>query len=149
MNALSVLYSDCAPFQGSLLVHGKATHLEVAEDGRTIAVGTSDGRVMLLSLVLDLSDPYVELIQNFPSRNPPPPPSLNGDGSESKMGGLLVDKDAQIIRGTTPELQRLSAKIRSDVQMACRRQPSFRSIANAMVVAQKFQQARSQACCIQ
>lgn len=125
--------------------------MEVAEDGRTIAVGTTDGRVMLLSLVLELSDPYVELIQHFPSRNPPPPPSLSGDddGLESKKGGLLVDKDAQIIHGTTPELLRLSAKIRSDVQMASRRQPSFRSITNAMVVAQKFQQARSQACCLQ
>nr|KAG5708068.1 hypothetical protein BaRGS_002804 [Batillaria attramentaria] len=109
---------------------------------------TLDGRYLV---VLEFSDPYCEHIQHLPSRNPPPPPALELDGNakDKKKAGLLLDEDAQVIRGTTPELIRLSAKIRSDVKMAVRKQPSFRSITNAMVVAQKFQQSRSQACVIQ
>ncbi|KAK7499078.1 hypothetical protein BaRGS_00009625 [Batillaria attramentaria] len=149
--ALHIFRTDDGTHKGSLLIHGKATCVEVAEDGRTIAVGTCDGRIMLLSLVLEFSDPYCEHIQHLPSRNPPPPPALELDGNakDKKKAGLLLDEDAQVIRGTTPELIRLSAKIRSDVKMAVRKQPSFRSITNAMVVAQKFQQSRSQACVIQ
>ena len=132
-------------FQGSLLVHGKATYLEVADDQRTIAVGTTDGRILLLSLVLDLSDPYIELIQTFPSRNPPPPPSLTGESNN----GLLMEKDALLIQGNTPELARLSAKIRTEFKLAEKKQPSFRRLSQAVVNTMRTNRARSQACVIQ
>jgi hypothetical protein len=105
---------------------------------------------MMLSLVLDFSDPYVEFIQHFPSRNPPPPPALNfiegcgeGEGGERE---LLVDKDAMVVQGNTAELQRLSAELRMDVHSASTKPPSFKTITQAVILTNR---ARSQACVLQ
>ncbi|KAL8605123.1 hypothetical protein ACOMHN_018924 [Nucella lapillus] len=126
--SLQLCRSVDGALKGAVKLHGKGTYLDVAEDGRTIAVGTTDGRVLLLALVLELSDPFVELIRHLPSRNPPPPtPSARG----------------------TPELVRLSVKIRTEAHVRLNKRSSVSAITNAMMVAQRVQHARSQACCVQ
>lgn len=116
----------------------------MAEDGRTVAVGTADGRVLLLGLTLELSDPYYEFIQKIPSRN------MQADNNKDKIkSSRLLHKDQQAIRATTPELKRLSDKMKSDIKLTGRRPPSFQSITNAVLTVQQFQRTNSQACCIQ
>lgn len=124
----------------------------MAEDGRTVAVGTADGRVLLLGLTLELSDPYYEFIQKIPSRNilHPMLAEMQADNNKDKIkSSRLLHKDQQAIRATTPELKRLSDKMKSDIKLTGRRPPSFQSITNAVLTVQQFQRTNSQACCIQ
>ena len=56
-------------------VHGLALHISTVLDERTIAVACKDGRLLLFTVVLDLSDPFEEVIRFLPSRqhsNKPP-----------------------------------------------------------------------------
>lgn len=91
----------------------------MAEDGRTIAVGTEDSRVMLLGFVLELSDPYSEFIWKLPSRNPALPVLLEQEDT-AKSSPQLLDEDLRVVRGVMSDLIRLSTKT-----MAASHEPSF------------------------
>jgi hypothetical protein len=43
--------------KGHIFVHGCATCVSVGADDRTIIVGCEDGRVMILTVILELCDP--------------------------------------------------------------------------------------------
>ncbi|XP_046361543.2 NACHT and WD repeat domain-containing protein 2-like [Haliotis rufescens] len=123
--------------KGRLFIHGKATCIEVAEDDRTVVVGCYDGRVMILSLVLGLSDPVTELIDKLPSRIP-----LKGQQEP------LVNGDIRHMQRSLPELTRLAMKLKEDAEKHERRQTSFRALATSVTVLNKVRM-RSQACSLQ
>ncbi|XP_067664530.1 NACHT and WD repeat domain-containing protein 2-like [Haliotis asinina] len=123
--------------KGRLFIHGKATCIEVAEDDRTVVVGCYDGRVMILSLVLELSDPVTELIDKLPSRIPP-------IGHREP----LVNGDIRHMQQSLPEITRLALKLKEDHERQARRQTSFRALATSVTAINKVRM-RSQACSIQ
>lgn len=50
------------------MLHGRAVHMRVGKDDRTIYVSTKDGRVLVLVTVLQLSDPTKMLVSSLTSR---------------------------------------------------------------------------------
>ena len=122
-----------------LFIHGTATCLEVGEDQRSLVVGCKDGRVIILCLVLDCSDPYTDIISKIPSRLKPA--TNTGDK------GVLIQHDVAVVQGQKPELIRLAEKIRTDVKVAVKRQASFKTITRAVI--QQQRQHKSQACVVQ
>ncbi|GFO41156.1 NACHT and WD repeat domain-containing protein 1 [Plakobranchus ocellatus] len=130
---------------GSLFIHGKAGCINIAEDDRTIVVGCDDGRVLILSLVLGLSDPYKEFIAKLPYRTREFQQKMLVESGDYVH---LLNGDFAAADGKKPELLRLSDKIRTDVRLAVRKQASFKSLANAVLIANK-QGANSKMCCIQ
>ncbi|XP_041349350.1 NACHT and WD repeat domain-containing protein 2-like [Gigantopelta aegis] len=122
--------------KGCLFVHGHATCLKVASDDRTVIVGCSDGRVMILSLILELSDPCREYIDKLPSRK-----------CIKQMSLMKLDLDN--ICTTTPELVRLSQKLRDKMKTSVRKQPSFQTLTTAVTLTNRANRMKSTACCIQ
>ncbi|GFR89111.1 NACHT and WD repeat domain-containing protein 1 [Elysia marginata] len=131
---------------GSLFVHGKAGCINIAEDDRTVVVGCDDGRVLILSLVLGLSDPYKEFIAKLSYRTREFQKQIM---TESGDYSQLLSDDFATADGKKPELFRLSQKIRTDVKLAVRKQASFKSLANAVLVANKQGNTNSKMCSIQ
>ena len=131
---------------GSLFVHGKAGCINVGEDDRTIVVGCDDGRVLILSLVLGLSDPYKEFIAKLSYRTKDFQKQMLTEAGDYSH---LLNEDFATADGKKPELFRLSQKIRTDVRMAVRKQASFKSLANAVLIANKQGTANSRMCSIQ
>ena len=123
--------------KGCLFVHGHATYLKVAEDDRTVTVGCSDGRVMILSLIIELSDPCREYIDKLPSRK-----TITKQISLMKM-------DLDNICTTTPDLARLSQKLRDKMKTSVRKQPSFQTLTTAVTLTNRANKMKSTACCIQ
>ncbi|RUS87874.1 hypothetical protein EGW08_004352 [Elysia chlorotica] len=131
---------------GSLFVHGKAGCINIAEDDRTIVVGCDDGRVLILSLVLGLSDPYKELISKLSYRTKEFQKQMQAENGDYRH---LLNEDFAAADGKKPELFRLSQKIRTDVRLAVRKQASFKSLANAVLVANRQGNPNSKMCSIQ
>ena len=131
---------------GSLFVHGKAGCINIAEDDRTVVVGCDDGRVLILSLVLGLSDPYKEFIAKLSYRTKEFQQQVRAETGDYNH---LLNEDFAAADGKKPELFRLSQKIRTDVRLAVRKQASFKSLANAVLVANRQGNTNSKMCCIQ
>ena len=51
------------------LVHGIVVSIKAGLDDRTLYVSTKDGRLMVLVVILELSDPVRLLVSNLPSRS--------------------------------------------------------------------------------
>lgn len=122
---------------GFVFVHGRATCLEVAHDGRTIVVGCSDGRVMILSLILEFSDPVREYIEKLPSR------SRNDDENH------LISTDISHISHSTPDHHRLSARMRKVSLGQERRPPSYTTLYRAVTVSRQSSRTRGVNACTQ
>ncbi|KAL5016818.1 hypothetical protein ScPMuIL_006407 [Solemya velum] len=120
-----------------IFVHGLATCLEVAADGRTIVVGCSDGRVMILTLVLELCDPVRELLSDLPSRKVMKVAEPNP-----------LSHDLRRLSSASP-LSRLSARRKFGVLVDNRRPPTYQTLSNAVLASRQCRAIRSQACCIQ
>ncbi|XP_012940861.1 uncharacterized protein LOC101863359 [Aplysia californica] len=136
--SLSVYRTEDGKRLARLFIHGTAACLEVGEDGRTVVAGCNDGRVLILSLVLECSDPYKEIIQKIPSR------LVQQKKIVDRV--VLLENDVADVESKKPELIRLAEKIRTDVKVAVRRQASFKTISKALISQQR---AKSRACCIQ
>lgn len=115
---------------GSVFVHGRAECLEIAADDRSVVVGCEDGRVMILSLILEFSDPLREYIEKMPSRCA----SSNDDN--------LVLNDVRHISHSTPDLQRLSARIRRKSIAEERRPPSYTTLQRAVTISRQSNRQR-------
>ncbi|XP_033746900.1 NACHT and WD repeat domain-containing protein 2-like [Pecten maximus] len=127
--------------KGHMFVHGRATCLNVGADDRTVAVGCEDGRVLILSLILELSDPVRDIIEHFPSR-------LHVPDSSRSSKEHLIKEDIRRMSCKTPDLVRLSARIQS-ARAESRRPPSRQMISTAVRVTRQTSQVRSEACVIQ
>lgn len=53
----------------SIFIHGKGKKLKVAKDERTIIVGCNDGRLLIVTLTVCLTDHIKEHLIHLPSRN--------------------------------------------------------------------------------
>ena len=122
---------------GYVFVHGRATCLEVAEDNRTVVVGCTDGRVMILSLILEFSDPLREYIEKLPSRS----------GNEDEDN--LISSDVSHISHSTPDQRRLSARIRKLSLDQERRPPSYTTLYRAVTVSRQSSRTRGVNACVQ
>lgn len=122
---------------GSVFVHGKATCLEVADDDRTVVVGCEDGRVMIMSLILELADPLREYIEKLPSR------------CDDDFDGNLIVSDVRRLSLSTPDQHRLSARLRKSAQAEERRPPSYTTLQRAVTVSRLSNRARSASSCTQ
>ena len=130
---------------GHVFVHGVATCMELGEDDRTVVVGCEDGRIMILTLILDVSDPYRDIMSTFPSRNTITNGTQNGDNTDN-----LIREDVRQMECRTPDLARMSARRRSRSRSASgRRTPDHQTISTAMLLARRNSQTRSEACVIQ
>ena len=122
---------------GYVFVHGRATCIEVAEDDRTVVVGCHDGRVMILSLILEFSDPLREFIEKLPSR------------SESENEDNLISNDVSYISHSTPDQQRLSARMRKKLVDQERRPPTYTTLYRAVTISRQSSRDRGANACIQ
>lgn len=122
---------------GSMFVHGKATCLEVADDDRTVVVGCEDGRVMVLSLILELADPLREYIENMPSRK------------EEIAEDNLIINDVHRLSLSTPDQHRLSARLRTASLAEERRPPSYTTLHRAVTISRMSHRERSPNSCVQ
>ncbi|XP_060064911.1 NACHT and WD repeat domain-containing protein 2-like [Ylistrum balloti] len=127
--------------KGHMFVHGRATCLTVGADDTTVVVGCEDGRILVLCLILELSDPVKDLIERFPSRQHVP------DSSRS-CEKHLIKEDIRRMTCKTPDLVRLSARIQS-ARTENRRPPSRQMISTAVRLTRQTSQARSEACVLQ
>ncbi|XP_064612273.1 NACHT and WD repeat domain-containing protein 2-like isoform X2 [Liolophura sinensis] len=124
--------------KGRLLVYGQGTALCVAENGRTVSVGCDNGRVLIFSLILELSDPLREFAGQLPSRE-----TLD-------TGCALLERDIARITSASSDLRRLSAKL-DHTRLSERRRPSsYRLLTNSVHMTQNLNRLRgSQTCCMQ
>ena len=122
---------------GYVFVHGRATCLDVAEDGRTVVVGCHDGRVMILSLILGFSDPVREYIEKLPSR-------CLRDGEDN-----LISTDVSHISHSTPDQQRLSARMRKVSLDQERLPPSYTTLYRAVTISRQSSRSRDGSSCAQ
>ena len=125
---------------GSMFVHGRAKCLEVAEDDRTVVVGCEDGRVMILSLILELADPLREFIEKLPSR-------VYDDNDDDD--DCLIATDVRRLSMSTPDQQRLSAQIREKSKEEERRPPSYTTLQRAVTVSRLSNRERNNSVCTQ
>ncbi|KAJ8312754.1 hypothetical protein KUTeg_010127 [Tegillarca granosa] len=138
-----VVRTKDAVFVGHVFIHGRATCLEVANDDRTVVVGCEDGRIMILTLILELSDPIRELIEKIPSRR------KGLDREKVQRRKSLIVNDIREISCQTPDLLRLKSKIQNDTFEKMRRPPSHTRISNGVIATQQNMNDQSEACCIQ
>ncbi|XP_062617256.1 NACHT and WD repeat domain-containing protein 2-like [Saccostrea cucullata] len=117
-------------------VHGRGCCLSVDHDDRTIVVGCEDGRVMVWSLILHLSDPMTELISKLPSRMP------SQDKVNDNQEADLLQNDIKYIEGRKPP-QRSSES--NDV----RRPPSHQTVSTAVFLTQQTSLGRETPCYVQ
>ncbi|XP_045171838.2 NACHT and WD repeat domain-containing protein 2-like [Mercenaria mercenaria] len=122
---------------GSMFVHGKATCLRVADDDRTVIVGCEDGRIMILSLILEMADPLREHIEKLPSR------------SEEPVQNNLIINDVHRLSLSTPDQQRLSARLRKASIAEERRPPSYTTLHRAVTISRMSSRERSPNACAQ
>ena len=122
---------------GYVFVHGRATCLDVAEDDRTVVVGCHDGRVMILSLILEFSDPVREYIEKLPSR-------CKDDDEDN-----LISTDVSHISRSTPNQQRLSARMRKVSLDQERLPPSYTTLYRAVTVSRQSNRSRPGSSCAQ
>lgn len=120
---------------GSLYIHGEGTCLQVAADDRTIIVGCHDGRVLILSLILELSDPYSELIKKLKSR------SVVDNFDPDQI--LQLDIQDAVISHS--EMIRQASRIKNDMKSMGRRQISFKTLSQAVALTK----SKSSTCCVQ
>ncbi|KAK3084992.1 hypothetical protein FSP39_022500 [Pinctada imbricata] len=128
---------------GHVYVHGEASCLEVGDDDRTVVVGCEDGRVMILTLILDTSDPVTDIIMKFPSRSGESKILSNWD-----MRYSLLRSDLHHMRCRTPDTSRLSARSRRRSSSG-RRTPDHQTISTIVRLTRRNSQNRSEACCLQ
>ncbi|CAG2228574.1 unnamed protein product [Mytilus edulis] len=127
--------------KGHMFVHGCATCVSVGADDRTVVVGCEDGRVMILTIILELCDPVREIIQSFPSRQIKPekePDSMR-----------LIKKDIRHMMCRTPDHARLSARLQTSAIEENRRPPSHRIISTGVSMTQNIKRSRSEVCSVQ
>lgn len=122
---------------GSLFVHGKATCMSVAEDDRTVAVGCEDGRVMILSVVLEFADPLREHIEKLASR------------CEEPEENNLINNDIRRLSMSTPDQHRLSARLRTTSVTQERRPPPYTTLERAVTISRMSNRERTTTPCIQ
>lgn len=122
---------------GSVFVHGRASCLEIANDDRTIVVGCEDGRVMIMSLILEFADPLREFIERLPSRY------------DDDFDGNLIVSDVRRLSLSTPDQHRLSARLRKSAQAEERRPPSYTTLQRAVTVSRQSNRERTSSTCAQ
>ena len=122
---------------GSVFVHGKAVCLEVADDDRTVVVGCEDGRVMIMSLILEFADPLREHIEKLQSR------------CDDDFDGSLIVSDVRRLSMSTPDQHRLSARLRKSAQEDERRPPSYTTLQRAVTVSRMSNRERTASSCAQ
>ena len=122
---------------GYVFVHGRATCLDIAEDDRTVVVGCHDGRVMILSLILEFCDPVREYIEKLPSR-------CREDDEDN-----LISTDVNHISRSTPDQQRLSARMRKVSLDQERLPPPYTTLYRAVTVSRQSNRSRAGSACAQ
>ncbi|WAR02876.1 NWD2-like protein [Mya arenaria] len=128
--------SDDKPL-GSMYVHGRATCLEMAEDDRTVVVGCEDGRIMIMSLILEFADPLREYIEKLPSR-------VDDEFEEN-----LILTDVRRLSMSTPDQHRLSARLREKARDEERRPPSYTTLQRAVTISRQNNRYRNTPSCAQ
>ena len=141
MREVVVIRTSDSSFVGHLFVHGRATCLSLGADDRTVAVGCEDGRVMILTLILELADPVTNLIGNLSSRVDAHVTQHTSTSTE------LIKEDIRHMSCMKPDLVRLSSRIQS--AKIERRPPSRQSISNAVMVTQNNNQSGAETCHVQ
>lgn len=141
------LSKDCSEIQvyrvsdgvqnAKIPVHGRGSCLSVGYDDRTIAVGCEDGRLMVWSLILHLSDPMIEVISKLPSRIH----SLHK--IEENQNGALLESDIDYI--TSRSVPTKTVPSPTDV----RRPPSHQTVSTAVYLTQQSSLGRETPCNIQ
>lgn len=72
-----------------MFVHGVADHIQAARDDRTVLIGCRDGRVMVFSVLLELTDHMQELVNLLPSRTLTPANQVPAQQSPVSNGVAL------------------------------------------------------------
>lgn len=116
-------------------VHGRGCCLSVGYDDRTIVVGCEDGKVMVWTLILQLSDPMVEVISKLPSRTPVP--------DKMNHSSELLENDINYITSRKSLNQTVSS------QTDNRRPPSHQTVSTAVFLAQQTSLGRETPCYVQ
>lgn len=127
--------------KGHMFVHGCATCVSVGADDRTVVVGCEDGRVLILTVILELCDPVREVIELFPSRQLKP--------EKEPDSARLIKKDIRHMMCRTPDHARLSARLQTSALEDNRRPPSHKVISAAVTMTQQMKRSRSEVCSIQ
>lgn len=127
--------------KGHIFVHGCATCVSVGADERTVVVGCEDGRVMILTVILELSDPVKEVIESFPSRQLKP--------EKEPDNTRLIRKDIRQMMCRTPDHARLSARLQTSANEDNRKLPPHKVISTAVTMTQNNSRSRSEVCSVQ
>ncbi|KAL4223122.1 NACHT and WD repeat domain-containing protein 2 [Mactra antiquata] len=122
---------------GSLFVHGKATCIRVADDDRTVVVGCEDGRVMVLSVILEFADPLREHIEKLATR------------CEEPEENDLINNDIRRLSLSTPDQHRLSARLRTAHIAEERKPPPYTTLERAVTISRMSNRDRDVTPCIQ
>ena len=139
-------------------LHGRAVCICVANDDRTLLIGCTDGRIMALSLLTDLSDAIKEHVSLLPSRN-----LANRDNSRnnqeltekkssnetqtSSLTSETMTSDIRMINRSLPQLRALSAASRTRSKEQRQQSNSYRRVHSA--VHSHKSRPTSQACVVQ
>ncbi|KAH3890890.1 NACHT and WD repeat domain-containing protein 2-like [Dreissena polymorpha] len=122
---------------GSVFVHGRATCLAVSTDDRTVVVGCDDGRIMILSVILEFADPLKEHIQHLHSRR------------DDEFQETLITNDIRRLSLTTPDQHRLSALLRQKAREETRRPPSYTTLERGVTISRQSNRRKDNASCSQ
>jgi hypothetical protein len=104
-------------------IHCPGTCLEIGNDDRVIIIGCEDGRVMVVSLILELADPVREFISYLPSRN-----------REGRRPSNMLSNDVKHASTSIYDQRRLAAKMRLEKLMVDTKPPSFRTVATGALI---------------
>ncbi|KAL3857424.1 hypothetical protein ACJMK2_012096 [Sinanodonta woodiana] len=129
---------------GSVFVHGRAACLEVADDDRTVVIGCEDGRILIMSLIYEFSDPMREFIEKLNSRRKP---DQTKDTMEDEI--TLLQKDIRHLSKSTPDLHRMAVRNRMVSTPEEGRLPSYNTLSNAVLVTRHFSRATGNSCTMQ
>ncbi|XP_064618536.1 NACHT and WD repeat domain-containing protein 2-like [Lineus longissimus] len=126
---LMVLRTSDGVKVGSCFIHCPGTCLEIGHDDRMIIVGCEDGRVMVLSLILELADPVREFISYLPSRN-----------KQGRRPSNMLSNDVKHASTSIYDQRRLATKMRLEKQLMDRKAPSFKTVATGALILNRTRQ---------
>ncbi|XP_074640266.1 NACHT and WD repeat domain-containing protein 2-like [Tubulanus polymorphus] len=132
---LKLVRSEDGVEKGSCHLHGRGLAIEVYKDDRTVAIGMEDGRLFVVTVILDLSDPVREVVSLIPSRM-----------KKVRTNALVAGRKSSMLYF---EQLRFSQKIAAcNERKMLKSQPSFKTLATGVIMLQKTNNT-SRACSIQ
>ena len=163
-----VIRTSDGRIMGKCPIHGQGTCLKIGYDERTVAVGCSDGRVMILTVILESPDANQEIISRLRSRKQRRESTVSVDGITKKMsiGNVKLNDSTKQMNGSSKpdvltsdinqltnvqdDIRRLSAATRKAKMEETKRINGYKAVGQGVLLTQHYNRVKtSQACVIQ